>query len=286
MTFDLSTSRSTRSLVHPFAWWGWSLVLSLALFTSSDPWFATGLVIASAILVRTFRSEHPWSRSFAVAMRFIAIILIIRMLIAVLIGVPIPGRNLVTLPTIPLPEWISGIRLGGPVTLERLSATLGEVMIIIGVVALFATATSLTSPHRVIRALPLAFYQLGLILTIATSVFPQLVMSIQRIRLARRLRGHEVRRLRDWRKIAIPLLEESLERSLDLAAAMESRGFGQRIRRSSYRPDRWGSFEYALIVTAFLTAGSIWFLPMSNSATHLALGLLAALPALRGGKQG
>ena len=272
-------------MVHPFAWWGWSLILSVALFISSDPWFATGLVIASAILVRAFRSEHPWSRSFALAMRFIAIILIIRMLIAVVIGVPIPGRTMVTLPTISLPEWISGIRLGGPVTIERLSSTLGEVMIIIGVVALFATATSLTSPHRVIRALPLAFYQLGLILTIATSVFPQLVMSIQRIRLARRLRGHEVRRMRDWRKIAIPLLEESLERSLDLAAAMESRGFGQRIRRSSYRPDRWGSFETLLLISAGFTAALLWLLPPSHSATFLAVGLIAALPALNRGRE-
>jgi energy-coupling factor transport system permease protein len=268
----LATSR-----IHPFAWWGWSLILSIALFTSGNPWFAFGLVISSGFLVRTFKNDHPWSRSFAVAMRFIAIIVAIRMTIAIMIGVPIPGTTLFTLPTTTLPDWVSGIRIGGPVTLERLSSTLGEVMIIVGVIALLATATSLTSPHRLIRALPLAFYQLGLILTISTSVFPQLVASIQRITLARRLRGQEIRGLKHWRKIVMPLLEESLERSLDLAAAMESRGFGQRIRRSRYRPDSWSSFENAVLVIASLIALLILTIPSENELYSMVAGLLPSI---------
>jgi energy-coupling factor transport system permease protein len=263
--------------IHPFAWWGWSLILGFAIFLSNDPWFAFGLVISSGFLVRTFKSDHPWSRSFVVAMRFIAIIVTIRMTIAVVIGVPIPGTTLFTLPTTTLPDWISGIRIGGPVTAERLSSTLGEVMIIVGVIALFATATSLTSPHRLIRALPLAFYQLGLILTISTSVFPQLVASIQRITLARRLRGQEIRGLKHWRKIVMPLLEESLERSLDLAAAMESRGFGQRVRRSKYRPDAWGSFENAILVIAVLIAVLILTIPGENELYSMVVGLLPSI---------
>lgn len=263
--------------IHPFAWWGWSLILSIALFLSSDPWFAFGLVISSGFLVRAYKSDQPWSRSFVVAMRFIAIIVTIRMAIAIMIGVPIPGTTLFTLPTFTLPEWISGIRIGGPVTLERLSSTLGEVMIIVGVIALLATATSLTSPHRLIRALPLAFYQLGLILTISTSVFPQLVASIQRITLARRLRGQEIHGLRHWRKIVMPLLEESLERSLDLAAAMESRGFGQRIRRSRYRPDSWSSFESITIAIAMITAILILTTHGENALYSLVTGAFPSI---------
>lgn len=243
---------------HPFAWWGWAIFLSIGLFLSDDPWYATGLVAAGALLVWRSGLEHPWSRSFIVAMRFVAIILAIRMAIAVLIGVPIPGTTIFTLPTLPLPDWIAGIRIGGAVTVERLSSTVAEVMIIVGVVALFATATSLTSPHRLIRAIPFAFYQLALILTVATSVFPQLVGSIKRIRTARRLRGQEPHGIRHWRKVAMPLLEESLERSLDLAAAMESRGFGQRIRRTSYRPDRWGRSENLVMMAAAMSLAVIF----------------------------
>lgn len=277
-----STDSSRRSAIHPFAWWGWATILAITLFSTGDSWFALGLVATSALLVHRYKEPHPWSRSFITAMKFITLIVAIRMFIAIVIGVPIPGTTLLTLPTIQLPDWISGIRLGGPVTLERLSSTLAEVMIIVGVVALFAAATSLTSPHRLIRAIPLAFYQLGLILTVATSVFPQLVTSIRRITLARRLRGQEIRGLRHWRKIAIPLLEEALERSLDLAAAMESRGFGQRVRRSTYRPDRWGLIENLIIISAISTSTILLLAPVDGRITSLFSALLPALllPAL------
>ena len=269
------TRKAQAMRFHPFAWWGWATLLSLALFMTQQPWFASGLILACTVLVSRFRGTDPWSRSFDVAMRFIFVIISIRMFIAVIFGVPIPGRTLFTLPTIQLPEWIAGIRLGGAVTLERLSSTFGEVLIIAAVVALFATATSLTSPHRLIRSLPLAFYQLGLILTIATSVFPQLVTSIKRIRLARRMRGQEVAGLRHWRKIAMPLLEDSLERSLDLAAAMESRGFGQRLRRTTYRPDRWRASDTFLLLTSVtaVLANVLAYSPL----THLGAGVITSI---------
>ncbi len=272
------TKKSPALRFHPFAWWGWSALLAIALFVSNQPWFAGGLIVASFLIVRRFRGADPWSRSFIVAMRFIFVIIAIRMLIAVAFGVPIPGTTLFTLPTIQLPEWIAGIRLGGPVTLERLSSTFGEVLIIAGVVALFSTATALTSPHRLIRSLPFAFYQLGLILTIATSVFPQLVISIKRIKSARRMRGQEIGGIRQWRKIAMPLLEDALERSLDLAAAMESRGFGQRVRRTRYRRDRWRANDSILILSSLISATANVL--SDSSLTHLASGVIAAMMIL------
>ncbi|MBM3719423.1 MAG: energy-coupling factor transporter transmembrane protein EcfT [Actinobacteria bacterium] len=268
-----------RDRVHPFAWWAWSILLAISLFISSDPWYATSLLLASALVVIRFRGDEPWSNSFSMALRFIAVILIIRMMIAILIGVPIPGATLFTLPTLPLPDWIAGIRIGGPVTSERLLSTLGEVMIIVGVVALFGAATSLASPHRSIRALPFSFYQLGLILTVATSIFPQLVASIKRIRVARRLRGQSAGGIRNWRKIAMPLLEDTLERSLDLSAAMESRGFGQRIKRTSYRPDSWGVLESSILASALLS-GLLATISAGNSLAMGISGVLAGISVL------
>jgi energy-coupling factor transporter transmembrane protein EcfT len=46
------------------------------------------------------------------------------------------------------------------------------------------------------------------------------------------------------RSIAIPLLEESLSRSLQLAAAMDARGYGMSRRRSRYRPQPWLMRDY------------------------------------------
>lgn len=257
----------------------WAIILSIALFISDDPWVALCLLIAATIVVYRRADDQPWSKSFNFALRFMAWIVAIRMMIAIFLGVPIPGRTLFTLPTISLPDWVAGVRIGGPVTLERLASTLGEVMIILGVIALFAAATSLTSPHRAIRALPFAFYQLGLILTIATSVFPQLVISLKRIRLARHLRGQSKSGFKNWRMIAMPLLEDALERSLDLAAAMESRGFGQKVRRTRYRADKWQSQDHLIVLSGAATL-LIILLIGSNLLTILVIFTLVTSAAI------
>jgi energy-coupling factor transporter transmembrane protein EcfT len=129
-----------------------------------------------------------------------------------------------------------GIRIGGVVTLERLSSSLHEGVIIATMIALFGAATSLTSPHKLLRVTPSFIYEIGITLVIATSLFPQLATSARRIRTAQKLRGFEKIELRS---IAIPLLEESLSRSLQLAAAMDARGYGISRKRSRYRPQPW-----------------------------------------------
>src|SRR3954469_13466336 len=89
-------------------------------------------------------------------------------------------------------------------------------------------ANALASPARLLKLMPGALYEAGVAVTVALSFAPQAVASITRIRAARRLRGRPSRGLRAWRGLAVPILEEALERSVDLAAAMDARGFGRR----------------------------------------------------------
>ena len=242
-----------RSL-HPLTMWIWALLLITAVVLTDSAWVALSAIGVATVLVKVRSDGSPWGRSYWIAMRIGAVILIIRAIVGVLIGVPIPGRTLFTVPIIDLPSWMPGIRLGGAVTLERLSSSLHEGLIIATVIALFGAATSLTSPHKVLRTLPFFIYEVGITLVIATSLFPQLAQSARRIRLAQQLRGHEKV---SWRGLALPLLEESLSRSLQLAASMDSRGFGVSRKRSRYRPERWQMSDSAVVAFTLLVSSAL-----------------------------
>jgi energy-coupling factor transporter transmembrane protein EcfT len=69
------------------------------------------------------------------------------------------------------------------------------------------------------------------------------------------LRGQSLRGFASWKRIAIPLLEESLARSLDLAAAMDSRGYGISRKRSRYRPIKWRYMDSFVILSAMAVVG-------------------------------
>ena len=242
-----------RSL-HPLTMWIWALLLITAVVLTDTAWVALGAIGVATVLVRVRSDGSPWGRSYWIALRIGAVILVIRAVVGVLIGVPIPGKTLFTVPIIDLPSWMPGIRLGGAVTLERLSSSLHEGLIIATVIALFGAATSLTSPHKVLRTLPFFIYEIGITLVIATSLFPQLAQSARRIRLAQQLRGHEKV---SWRGLAIPLLEESLSRSLQLAASMDSRGFGVSRKRSRYRPEKWQISDSAVVAFTLLVSSAL-----------------------------
>jgi len=238
--------------LHPLTLWVSAIMLAVGVVALDNAWIAIAIVGAVALLVYLRRDGSPWQASFYLSLRIGATILAIRTIVGILIGVPIPGTVLFKLPILDLPSWMPGIRVGGSVTLERLSSSLHEGVIIATMIALFGAATSLTSPHKLLRVTPSFIYEIGITLVIATSVFPQLATSARRIRTAQKLRGIENIRIRS---IAIPLLEESLSKSLQLAAAMDARGYGISRKRSRYRPQQWLMRDNYIVFGTLITVG-------------------------------
>ena len=113
---------------------------------------------------------------------------------------------------------------------------------------------------------------------------PQLVDDVTRVRTARRLRGRSERGVRAFAGSVMPVLEGALERAVNLAAAMDSRGYGRTgavspaLRRSAAGLLLGGLLGIALGVYGLLddgTAGS-FALPLlvigaAAGATGLAL---------------
>ena len=240
---------------HPLTWWIFSAAIAFAIARVNSPVFAIAAVGVMSGIVFTQRDDAPWGRSFNATLKVSVWIIAIRAIIGVLIGVPIPGTTLFTIPTLPLPSWMPGIRIGGAVTLERLGSSISEGIIICAILVVFGAAASLTSPHRLLRVLPVYVYEFGISVVIATSVLPQLVSSVSRIRMAQCLRGQKTRGVKAFKRIALPLLEESLARSLDLAAAMDSRGYGISKKRSKYRPIKWARIDVAVVIAGLAVVG-------------------------------
>ncbi len=236
--------------LHPFTWWLWAIGLAIAIVRFDSTWFTVACVGAVAIVVYLCRDDAPWAKRFNWTLKLSLWILAVRTFIGITIGVPIPGTEIFRVPIVPLPSWMPGIRIGGSVTLERLTSSVTEGLLICSIIVIFGAAASLTSPHRLLRVLPVYIYEFAVAVVIATSVLPQLVGSVKRIRMAQRLRGQSTKGFTAWKRVAIPLLEESLARSLDLAAAMDSRGYGVSKKRSRYRPISWRIKDSLVVVSS------------------------------------
>ena len=238
-----------RTLVHPLTMWIFFIVIAIGVVASGNSIYALAAIFLAAIIVKFRGDSGPWRNSFRWSLYLGLYLLVIRLFASVLIGVPIPGTTLFTLPRISLPTWLPGIRIGGPVTLERLTFSMQEAIMIATVIALFGAANAVTSPHKLLRTLPASVYQISVALTIATSILPQFIASVARIREAQFLRNGLRPRLTS---IAVPLLEESLTRSAHLAESMESRGYGLSKTRSRYRPFSFSSTDFSFLFSALI----------------------------------
>jgi energy-coupling factor transport system permease protein len=221
------TSLLPRAL-HPGAWWLWALGLVTVATRTRNPLLLLLVLAVAGYVVAARRTDAPWARSFVVFLKLGLVVLAIRFVAQVLLGVGAGDTVLFTLPEVPLPDWAAGVSLGGAVTLESTVAAFVEGLRLATILACIGAANALANPKRLLASLPAALYEVGVAVVVALSFAPSLVTSVSRIRAARRLRGRPDRGLRSILSVAMPVLEEALERSVALAAAMDSRGYGRR----------------------------------------------------------
>jgi energy-coupling factor transport system permease protein len=223
---SFGTARLPRDL-HPVAWWLWALGLATAASFTTNPYLLLLLIGVACLAVAARRSAQPWADSFRIYLWLGVAIVVIRVLFRVLLGGGDGGRVLLDLPQIPLPHWTLGLRLLGPVTRESLLAGLYDGLRLAAIVICVGSANALANPKRLLRSVPPALYEIGSALVVAVTVLPQLADSVRRVRAAQVLRGGETGRVGGLRRLLIPVLEDALERSLALAAGMDTRGYGR-----------------------------------------------------------
>lgn len=263
--------RATRAL-HPVAWWLWALALAAAASRTLNPLLLGAIIGAAALVVSARRGDTPWAASFRAFLVLGAVVLGVRLTFEVLFGAPIPGITVFTLPELTLPDWMAGARLGGAVTLEALVAALYSGLQLVAILACVGAANSLANPTRLLKSVPGALYEVGVAVVVALTLIPSALTHLQQVREARRLRGRSTTGVRSGARMATAVLTGALERSLALAAAMDSRGFG---RLNSLAP-RTRRITAALTATGLgvLLVGGYALLDASTPALMAALLLV------------
>lgn len=268
--------------LHPLAWWAWAVGLAVGATCVTNPFLLLMLLAVICLVALTCRSDQPWSRSFGLYLWLGLVVVVVRVAFRVLFGGDAPGHVLFTLPTVGLPDFAAGIDLLGPFTREELLSSTYEGGRLAVLLIAVGAANALANPKRLMRSLPPALYEIGTAMTVAISVVPQLADSARRVRAAQALRGARpgrFRRIRSVRRLLVPVLEDSFERSLALAAGMDARGYGRvgeltaRQRRSTGALMIGGLMGVCVGTYAFLdsTAPRLLAVPMLGVGTATAL---------------
>jgi energy-coupling factor transport system permease protein len=201
--------------------------MAAAASRTTNPWLLGLIVLVASVTVLARRTDAPWALSFRLYLLMGLVVVALRVLFRILLGGGYGVHVLVHLPAVPLPSWAAGITLLGPVTREAVLSGLYDGMRLAAIIICVGAANSLANPRRLLASLPAALYEVGTAVVIALSLFPQLAESVQRVRRARRLRGDPGKGVRALRRVVVPVLEDAFDRSLELAASMDARGYGR-----------------------------------------------------------
>jgi energy-coupling factor transport system permease protein len=205
----------------------------VAASRTTNPVLLAAILAVVCWVVVARRPDAPWAHAFRLYVVGGLLVITIRVVFRIVFAGNQGATLLLPLPTVPLPDWLAGIDLFGDVTAESLLNGVYDGLRLATMLICLGAANALANPRRLLRSMPPALSEVSTAVVVALSVFPQLAESVVRVTRARRLRpGSDERGIRGLRTVVIPVLEDALDRSLLLAASMDSRGYGRVAERS------------------------------------------------------
>jgi len=150
--------------------------------------------------------------------------------------------------------------LGSPsVTLEALVFGFGMSLRLLTVISAFSLFTLTIHPDDLIQSLLKVKmpYKSILVASLCLRFIPVLIADASQISAIQSSRGLELDRGHIWQKIKnrsaviIPLLSNSLDRTVQIAEAMESRAFGSGSQRSFYKIIKLSRLDLVILVVSF-----------------------------------
>lgn len=264
--------------LHSVTWACWSVAAAVTVELASNPVYVVLVISLSAIVVEVHGRNRPLARAFPILVLVGASFGAVKVVLTVL-TVHGAGDALATLPEWTLPELLGGFSIGGTVELEVILQSAAEALVIVGIMAVFGAFNAVVSHDQLVRTLPRSFHEAGLIVTVALAFVPSTVATVRSVQESDRARtgGRIVRRGRLLR-LALPILATGLEKAIDLASSMDSRGFGRdagtRGERLSAGLAAGGSVALGATVVALIGGSGVLAIALLVTGTSLLLGAI------------
>lgn len=205
-------------MIHTKAWLIWLAAAIVAISLTRNPFYLLLILLCLAVVSRALRSQAYTPVLPLPLLRF-GLLIVTTSALFNFATAHFGQTVLFTLPaSIPL--------LGGPYTLEALVFGAINGLVLVGFLLAFNVLYQALPTQALIRLIPRALFPVAVVISIAVSFVPTTLAQFYQIRDAQRMRGHQVRGVRDWLPLFMPLLVGGLERALQLAEAMTARGFG------------------------------------------------------------
>ena len=227
--------RDKGTVIHrlnPFSKLAWVVSVFVAALLLSNPLFLLVLFLSTLPLVVAARVWREWTSFMKLALYLCVAIIVINTLVSY------SGTHVLAEAPFRLPV------MGTPtITLEAILYGVGMSIRLLAIISAFAVLTLTVNPDDMMLSmikmkLP---YKSVLVTALSTRFVPTLIGDAERISDVQRSRGLELdkgrlpQRIKRSMSVIIPLLSNSLDRTVQISEAMESRGFGSGTQRTFYK---------------------------------------------------
>lgn len=252
ISFRYKDKETAIHKLNPFCKLGWVTSIFVLVLIINNPIYLLLMFLTTLPLVIAARVWREWASVMKFTFYLCLAIIIINALVSSH-GAHVLWRAPFQIPLI-----------GAPVlTVEAVLFGVGMSLRLLAIISAFAILTFTTHPDDMMLSmikmkLP---YKSVLVTSLATRFIPTLIDDVERISDVQRSRGLELdrgnlfQRIRSRMAIIIPLLSNSLDRTIQVAEAMESRAFGSGAKRTFYHEVKLSKVDVGILTVSFLPLG-------------------------------
>lgn len=251
MSFRYEETESAIHKLNPLVKLVWGLSLMMVAMLVNHPLFLLLLLLSTLPVVAVSRVWYKWAGLMQMTLYLCLGITMINMLVSY------HGTHVLWQANYKIPV------LGYPaITLEALVFSLGMSLRLLTVISVFAIVTLTVHPDDILQAMLKVKMPRKpvLVVSLATRFLPVLMADAERISAVQQSRGLQleqgnlIQRIQNRMAILMPLLANSLDRTVQVAEAMESRAFGSGKIQVFFKPLRIGNLDWLALALSALSA--------------------------------